>query len=67
MVYIDTCTRDDYNKAIAFLNRNNIPIVSQDEIQMVVSADLTPTMLDRMDDECDFEDHVWTGAEPVLG
>lgn len=67
MVYIDTSTYGDYDKVIDFLNRNKIPIVSQDRIQMTVSAELTPRILDRMDDECYFEDLVWTGAESFLG
>lgn len=67
MVYIDTSSYNDYDKVVMFLHKNNIPIVSRDKVRMVVSAELTPEMLDRMEKECEFEDFVTTGTAPLDG
>jgi hypothetical protein len=64
--HIDTCSYDDYDKVVKFLLENKVPIVSRDKMKLVVVAELTKELADKMQDEIDFEEFVSIG-ETSLG
>lgn len=63
--HVDLCSYDDYDKAVAFLLKNGVRIISRDKMKMTVIVETTRELLDRMLDECDFEEVVLIGDSPL--
>ena len=65
MLYIDTSSYNDPMMVIAFLQRHNVPIVSRDEANLVVGANISRELADQLRDEAGFEDEILVGEDPL--
>lgn len=65
MLYIDTCSYDDYDKVIKFCLENQIPITDRNKMEMTVCAEMTRDVASQMQDQIDFAEEVSTGETPI--
>lgn len=65
MMYIDTCTFDDYDKVIRYLLEKRIPIRGRNKLEMVVAAEVSATFVQTMLQEVDFDEEVSFGEKPL--
>ena len=65
MLYIDTCSYNDYDDVVRFLLKHSVPIIDRNKMKMIVVAEMSDELADQMQDETDFEDVVSIGKTPL--
>ena len=65
MLYIDTCTYDDYDKAILFCIKNNINVNNRNKAKMSFAAEMSEDDFARMQKEAGFKESIIAGDTPL--
>ena len=65
LLYIDTCSYDDYDKAVKFLLEHGTPIVGRSKVKMTIVAEVSKELMRQMDKEAGLEDALSWGETPL--
>jgi len=65
MLYIDTCSLNDYDQVIRLFLQNNINIIERNKMKMVIAAEISLTLLAKLLEENDFKEVVSSGDKPL--
>jgi len=65
MLYIDVCTYNDYDKVIKLLLENNIDIIERNKVKMIISAEISVSLLAKLLEAKAFEGIVFFGEDSL--